>query len=92
MTSPSPAAISSARASCSARAVARKDHLAAVAAHAVHLHRRALDSGMTTTARSAEARAAYATAWPWLPLDWVITPRRRRSRPPGPRRCRPRGS
>ena len=36
----------------------------------------AADSGITRTARIPNARAAYATAWAWLPLDGAITPRR----------------
>ena len=32
-------------------------------------------SGMTITARTPKRAAAYATAWPWLPEENVMTPR-----------------
>jgi len=34
-------------------------------------------SGITITARTPNCFAAYATAWPWLPDEYVITPRLR---------------
>ena len=30
---------------------------------------------MTTVAATPRTRAAAATAWPWLPEEWVTTPR-----------------
>ncbi len=36
-------------------------------------------SGMQIIARTPNSSAAYATDWPWLPVEAAITPRRRSS-------------
>ena len=72
---PSSRAMASARSPCSGERVAPTRTTSPPWRRTPSIFTAGVDSGMTTTARSPKRRAANATAWPWLPLDWVTTPR-----------------